>query len=310
VAQLGHAFKLQVRQAGDSGAEWRLLGSIDGGGTHLLDAVRAAFATLDYRIPVDGYDEPQSEVTFARDVPMDESDRVGAILNHHRFGDRGVLNRVAAGDAVPFTEQDNQQVELGALVLAAPTQRVGFLALQSPNGRAAKRGVERELKRHLKEHYGLFLDVQPVLPLQAVGAALEAHGTGAITFRKLNTPGGLFDNEADWWSDAGDVGEADLRLKPSRGIRFVGQRLLGFIKTRSGTLDQGEEPTSFQDLATFDDKVFDEVTVEVNINGRAKTIYVTEDGYTMASAFSWDLELASSPSDKAIMDALAEIAHP
>lgn len=207
----------------------------------------------------------------------------------------------------PFAEVDNQQVEVGLVVAADPMQRVGFLAFQVPNRRGVKTGVEAELRRMLRDEFGLALLLEPVVPIDAVEAAIEQNGLGAVSFRKLNNPAGLFDADDDWWTDGDELGGVELKLSPRRSARLLGRKLATFIRTLNNDLEEGEEPVGFPELATIDEHTYDELAVEVYISGRKKVMRVNADGHTMSHAFSWDLELGPGASPEAVVSSLVDL---
>lgn len=306
MAQLGVVYRLRVRRRGDTDAPWRLLGDIDEAGTRLVDVLPQAFEATDARVGVDGLEEPQPSVTFERHLPA-VGFYAGAVFNHHEFGSRGVLNRVEQGDSVPFTEVDNQEVEIGVVASARPQANAGFVAFHVANGRSIKTDLERELKRWIADAYDLYLDLTPVAPTEAVEAAIENGGLGPVSFRKLEQPADLFANEAEWWADGEELGLAEYRLRPARSRRFPGRKLLRFVQTIRNTLPEGEEPVGFPELASFDAHDYDQLAVELKIHGRTKTVYFDQEGASMSHAFSWELDITPNSSDQQLYEALAEL---
>ncbi len=307
MAQLANVYKFRMRIAGDPNAQWRPLGDIDGAGTRLIDALPACLQTVDYRKEVDGHDDPQPVVTFDHDVAVNGDDRVGAVFNHHEYGSRGMLNRAAQGDSYPFTEEDNQQVRIAVVTSAPPMQTTGFMVFQVANGRGIKTGVENEFRTWLREQYDLFLEMDPVAPTDAVTAAIEQHGTGPMVFRKLENPAGLFQNPGEWWQDGDAIGTAEYTIKPSRGVRLPGAKIVRFLQTREGTLPDGSDPVDFPDLATFNEQTYDELAVDVMIHGRKKTLYIREEGPHMKHAFSWELDVGAGAQAEEIAAELATL---
>ena len=294
MAQLAVVYRFGIRAAGDTTAPWAPLGDIDGAGTRLVDVLPAGFQAVNHEQEVDGHAGPQPVVTFAAPVAVFGANRVAAIFNHHEYGSRGLLNRVAQGDQYPFTEADNQQVRIAVLASAPPMATTGFVVFQVSNGRSIKTGIDHELRIWLRHQYGLFLDMSPVAPTDAVTAAIEQHGTGPMIFRKLDNPAGLFQNPGEWWQDGEDLGTAEYTIKPARGARLLGGKIVRFLRTREGTLPDGSDPVGFPELATFDHQTYDELAVEILVHGRKKTLYIREEGPHMKHAFSWEPEMVAS----------------
>jgi len=307
VAQLGVVYRFMLREHGKPGQDDRLLGSIDGAGTRFCDVASDLLKSVRHEVDVEGLDDPQPSVTFKAHLSVDGDHRRAAIMNHHEYGYRGLLNRIVEGDTTPFSEVDNQQVDAAVLISAPPARRVGFMAFHIPNRRGVKTGVAAEVHRLLREDYNLLLSLEPVVPLDAVEAAIENNGLGAVAFRKLNNPSGLFDSDDSWWTDGDELGGVELRLSPKRSARLLGQKLVGFIRTNKESLGEDEAPVQFSELATIDDHTYDELSVEVYIDGRKKVMRVDADGHSMSNAFSWELDVSPSAPADSIAAALAEL---
>lgn len=309
MAQLAVVYQYRVRQAGDASAAWLPLGDIDGAGTRLVNVLPSGFQQVNFQKEVDGPAGPQPVVTFHGPLAAQGASRVGAIFNHHEYGSRGLLHRVAQGDAYPFTEPDNQQVRIAVIASAPPLATTGFLVLQVANGRSIKTGVHHELRNWFRDQYGLYLEMNPVAPTDAVTAAIEQHGMGPVVFRKLDNPAGLFHNQGEWWTDGDELATAEYKIKPARGARLHGSKIVRFLRTRDGTLPDGADSVGFPDLATFEEQAYDEIAVEILVHGRKKTLYIREEGPHMKHAFSWELDLGPGASDEEIAQELTALLH-
>lgn len=307
MAHLGVVYRFMLREHGNREAEHCLLGNIDGAGTRLCDVAGGLLRDVNYEIEVDGLNGKQPSVKFENAIPLSAVHRAAAVMNHFEYGARGALNRHAEGDTTTFTEIDNQQVEVAMVVAAPPMQRAGFLALHIPHGRGVKTGIESELRRLLRERHSLHLELQPVVPLDAVATAIDDQGLGRVAFRELTNPAGLYEDEEEWWTDGRELGGVELRLSPARSARLIGQKLATFIRTITGTLRDGEDPVEFSSLATFDDHTYEELSVEVYLHGRKKVVRVSSDGHSMSNAFSWELDMPAGPSREALAAALNEL---
>lgn len=307
MARLGVVYRFMLREHGNRRAEHCLLGNIDGAGTRLSDVAGGLLRAVNYEVEVDGLTGKQPSVKFDSAIPIAGDHRLAALMNHFQYGSRGALNRHAQGDTTTFTEVDNQQAEVAVVIAAPPMQKAGFLALHVPHGRGVKTGVESELRGLLRERHGLLLELAPVVPLDAVAAAIDQQGLGRVAFRELTDPAGLYEDEEEWWTDGSELGGVELRLSPTRSARLLGQKLATFIRTITGTLSHGEDPVEFSDLATFDDHTYEELSVEVYVHGRKKVVRVSSEGHSMSNAFSWELDLPAGSSPEALAAALAEL---
>ena len=304
MAHLGVVYRFMLREHRKPDAEHRLLGSIDGAGTRLCDVAGSLLGAVNYQLEVDGLSGEQPIVTFKSAIQLDDGDRVAAVMNHYEHGSRGVLNRHAQGDTTDFTEIDNQQVEVAVVVAAPPMQRAGFIAFHVPNRRGVKVGVESELRRLLRDGYNLHLEMAPVVPLDALEAAIDERGLGRVAFRRLTNPAGIYEDEQDWWTDDEDLGGVELRLTPAKSARLVGRKLVNFIRTIKGTLPDNEDPVEFSELATFDERTYEELSVEVYMGGRKKVVRVSSEGHSMSNAFSWELGVPAGSSHEELVAAL------
>ena len=292
----------------DRSKEHQLLGSIDGKGLRLCDVAPYLLKEINHTTQIEGIDGPQPLVTYKSSALVTGPHRCAAILNRHEYGSRGELNRHTQGDIIPFFERDNQQFEVVMVIQAPPSQSVGFIGFHVPNNRGIKTGVEAELKRIFRENYDLKLELKPVVHADVI-EAIETEGVGYVTFRKLNNPTEAFDNDDEWWTESEELGSVDLRLKSARKKRLfpIGRKISRFIQSRQGTLADGEEPVEFVELATFDEKTYEEIEVEIRLNGRNKVIRMREEGYLISHAFSWDLDVGIDASPDRLVAALADL---
>jgi hypothetical protein len=325
VAHLARVYQMRLRPANNTQEPWRLMGSIDGGGTKLVRFLEQVFPSMHYPVEVAGQASAQGtgpvavrEIDFARSVSCPTPNRTAAIFNHHRFGDRGVLNLHRQGNAIPFEEEDDHQVEVGVLVHADPAQSCAFLAFHVANGRSIKKGIEHQLKKCLKDSFNLLVEFRPVVPAAAVTEALEKYGSREIIFRKLSQPSGSFSNDSEWWEDDDELGSVNVHLKSAKKSRLPASKLVEYfrrfttpsISGGTGRPDQDGEPVSFRDVATFADVAYDEIVVELYIGGKPRKVRVTEAGYAVPHAFSWELDVERSPSDIELVLALGEVILP
>ncbi|MXW57863.1 MAG: hypothetical protein F4124_00195 [Acidimicrobiia bacterium] len=281
-----------LREYRNKSGEDRLLGSIDNAGTRLCDVAPSLLELVAHSTTVEGLEENQPEINFKETVPILGYDRHAAILNHYQYGNRGVLNRYTQGDMTPFEEIDSQQTGVAILLSSPPANSVGFIALQVPNGRGVKKGVETGLREIFRDRYDLHFRMEPVVPLDVVVNAIEQHGVGFVSFRKLNNPAGLFTNESEWWTTDSQLAKVEFKLSPSRYGRLVGEKIADFIrgKSKSQTEDNDDSiPMSFEELATIQGDTYDEMSVEVFINGRKKVMRLDLYDHWMSHAFSWEL---------------------
>ena len=307
MAQLGVVYRFALREWRQPTSPNRILGSIDNSGTRLCDIMPSLLQSIDHWTTVDGLEDSQPELTFSYHVPLTTYFHHGVMLNHHLYGTRGALNRYTERDRTTFSEIDNQEVEVGLVVSSPPLQNFGFLALHVPNNRGIKVPVEAELRRMLRDDYGLMLMLDPVVPLEAVERSIDAFGIGEVRFRKLNHPAGLFDDDTDWWSTGEDLATAEVRLHPRRNARLLGQRVSRYIRSITGTLREDENSIEFSELATFDNQTYDELLVTVFIDGRKKVVRVSPAGHRMSNAFSWELGVGVAMNPRQIIEALAEL---
>lgn len=307
MAHLGVVYRFMVREHGDRQAEHCLLGNIDGAGTRLCDVAGSLLRDVNHELEVDGLSGGQPVVTFKSAIPLAGNHRVAAVMNHFEYGSRGALNRHAQGDTTVFMEIDNRQIDVAVVIAAPPMQKAGFLALHVPHGRGVKVGVESELRRLLREKHSLHLELAPVVPLDAVAAAIDQQGLGRVAFRELTDPAGLYRDEEEWWTDGAELGGVELRLSPARSARLLGRKLATFIRTITGTLRDGEDPVEFSELATFDDHTYEELSVEVYVHGRKKVVRVSSAGHSMSNAFSWELDWPAGSPQEALVTALDEL---
>ena len=290
MTHLGVVYRFTLRESGKPTGTDRLLGSIDGAGTGLSDVAPDLLESIQYKEDVEGFNEPQPQVVFDRSIDVPTAHQHAAVLQRHEHGTRGILYRRAEGDETPFTEVDNQQVEVVVVISAPPMSTVGFVGFHVPNGKGVKTGVEAELRKLFKQHYNLLLIMSPVVPLEAVEKAIEEQGIGSVSFRKLNNPAGLFASDDAWWTESKDLGTVEFRLKPRRSTRLLGKKIVDFIRTKANTLSDDVEAVEFSDLATFNEQLYDELAVEVFIGGRKKMVRITREGHGMSHAFSWELD--------------------
>lgn len=303
MAQLGVVYKFTVRESGKPQSPFRQLGSIDNAGKPFFEAAPGILKTINSEGPIDGFDKPQPIVTFKSEVHIPEEYRCAAVMNHHEYGSSGILKRHMEGDETPFSTVDNQRVDAALVLSAPPMATVGFIAFQVPNRRGIKTAVVDHLGAQLKDQFHLHLDVKPVVPTDALEAAIQM-GLGFVSFRKLTKPAGMFGLDDRWWEEGEDLGGVELRLKPSRSARLFGGRLGRFIQTKNQSLPPDQDPVVFDDLVTFNDQTYDELSVEVFLDGRKKVLKISPDGASMSHAFSWDLELDGDGSPSSVVAAL------
>lgn len=308
MAHLGVIYTLKLRHIGSKPGEYRLLGSIDGAGLRLCDVAPHLLSKINYTVQIAGLSNLQPSVTFKSSIPVSGTHRCAAIMNRHEYGSKGELNRHAQGDKIPFHEVDNQQFEVALVISASPMDSVGYIGFHVPNNRGIKIGIEAELGRLLEENYNLKLELKPVVPTKII-ESIKENGLGSITFRKLNNLTGLFDNDEDQWTEGEKFGSIDLHLKPNRkGRLFVfGEKIIRYIQTKQGTLSDDEKPISFDELATFDEKIFNELKVNIRLNGRDKVMRLNEEGYSISHAFSWDLDVGLGADDHRLVAAVADL---
>lgn len=307
MAHLAVVYRFTLREFRDPSAGDRPLGSIDGEGTRLCDVAPNLLKSIQYTVDVEGHTKPQPSVTFESSLWLPENHQHAALLHHHEYGTRGVLYRHAEGDATPFAEVDNQQIEVVVAISAPPSRTVGFLGFHVPNRRGVKTGVEAELRRSLRERYGLLLTMTPVVPLDAVETAIERYGIASVTFRKLNDPAEMFASDDEWWTEGKDLGTVEFRLKPQRKARLLGKKIVDFIRTETNALSEDEEGVEFSDLATFNEHVYDELSVEVFLHGRKKVMRINAGGHSMSNAFSWELDTANGTGPEQLASAVADL---
>ena len=306
MAHLGTVYDFRLYDV--EAKEYRLLGSIDGKGSRLCDDAPYLLEAINHTVQIDDTNGPQPSVTFKSSVPVNKPHQCAAIMNKHEYGSRGELNRHAEGDIIPFYEEDNQQFEVAIVISAPPMNSVGFIGFHAPNRRSIKTGVETELRRMIREEYDLKLELQPVIPINIM-EAISREGIGYVTFRKLNNPRGLFNNESDRWARGREVGSVDLHFKPNRNGRLfdMGKRISRFLQTKQDNLSDSEEPMEFVELATIDGKTYDEIKIEIKINGRDKVVRVHEEGHSMSHALSWDLGVGVDATPERLVAAVAEL---
>ena len=306
MAHLGTIYKFKLRDVNSK--ECRLLGSIDGKGCRLCDKAPDLLKAINHTVQIDDTNDPQPSVTFKSSISVDSYHQCAAILNRYEYGSRGELNRHAEGDTIPFYEVDNQRVDV-AIVISAPSDRsVGFIGLHVPNNKRVKTGVEAELRSILKENYNLKLELEPVIPTDVI-EAIERDGVGCVTFRKLYNPEGLFYHDDARWTETEKIGSVDLQFKPSRNRRFfdIGKRISRFLKTTHDILPDNEEAMNFVELATINEETYDELKVDIKLNGRDKVIRVHGEGYSMSHAISWDLGVGITASATELVTAITDL---
>ena len=307
MAQLGVVYRFMLREWRDRDSGNRQLGSIDNAGTSLFSVAPELFQSIYYERYIEGLDDPQPQVTFKQLVPVEERHRAAALLNHHQYGSRGVLNRFLQGDRTPFDEIDNQQTDVAIVLSAPPLRSVGFIGLHVPHRRGVKTGVEAELRRLFRDYYGLHLIMEPVVPLDAVATAIEQAGVGVVSFRRLNNPTDLFAEDSEWWTAGRELAKVELRLSPPRFGRLLGQKIVTFLRTREEQGRNQEASITFDELVTIGGQTYDEMSVEVFLEGRKKVMRIDPTSHWMSQAFSWDLQINAGATPAEIVAALAEL---
>lgn len=307
MAQRAVVYRFMLREWRNPQADYRLLGSIDNAGTRLYDISSGLLEAINYETQVDGLDELQPGVTFKEAIFVDGFHRSAALLNHHQYGSRGVLNRYTQGDRTPYDEIDNQQTDVAVIISAFPSRSVGFLGIQVPNRRGIKTGVESELRRLFRDHYGLQLTIEPVVPLDAVASAIEESGVGVVSFRRLINPTGLFADDSEWWTSANELGRVELKLSPPRFGRLIGRKIVRFIRSQEEAEEPSRDPITFDELATIEGQTYDELSVEVFIDGRKKVMRIDPNSHWMSHAFSWELQIDPGHSPTQLVAAMAEL---
>ena len=307
MAQRAVVYRFMLREWRNPHADHRLLGSIDNAGTRLYDILPELLESIHHMTSVDGLEEPQPEVTFREMVYVDGFHCNAALLNHYQYGSSGILNRYDQGDRTPFNEIDNQQTTAAIIISAYPTRSVGFLGIQIPNRRGVKTGVESELRRLFRDQFGLHLTIEPVVPLDAVARAIEQSGVGVVSFRRLNNPTDLFADDSEWWTSGGELGRVELRLSPPRFGRLIGRKIVRFIRSQEGVETPSQEPITFDELATIQGQTYDELSVEVFLDGRKKVMRIDPNSHWMSHAFSWELPTDSGHSPAQVVAAIAEL---
>lgn len=304
MANLGMVYQFSVRPSGNISADNRFLGSIDGNLTTFAEVGPSVLKEVRYLEEIDGLEGKQPTVSFKAEIQTSQPDSFAAIFRHHEFGACGELHRYDQGDSTPFNEQDNQQVDLAVFISAPASKSVGFMALQVSNRRSVKKGLESEVSRILQERFNLKLCVKPVIPVDAVEHAV-ANGLGSVTFRNLRAPGARYDNDSEWWAEDGDLAKAELTLKPARKKKLLAGKVADYIKTVvSG--DMAEQQMEFARLATFNERKYEEVAVELDLMGRPKKLRITPEGFSFSHAFSWELGDSVSGPEETVA-ALAEL---
>ena len=308
MTQRAVVYRFMLREWRNPHADYRLLGSIDNAGTSLYDVSPKLLQSIYHETWVDGLEESQPAVTFKEAVHVDGFHRSAALLNHHQYGSRGVLNRYAQGDQTPFDEIDNQQTDVAIIISAFPTRSVGFLGIQVPNRRGVKTGVEAELRRLFRDHYGLHLIVEPVVPLDSIARAIEESGVGVVSFRRLNNPTDLFAEDSEWWTSGDELGRVELKLSPPRFGRLIGQKIVRFLRSQEDAQELSQQdPITFDELATIQGQTYDELSVEVFIEGRKKVMRIDPSSHWMSHAFSWELQINAGDKPVQVVAAIAEL---
>lgn len=307
MAQLAVVYRFMLREQRDPTAAHRLLGSIDNAGTTFYSIAPELLRSIHHMVQVDDLEDPQPEVIFKNMVHVDGFHRTAALLSHFHYGDSGILNRHAQRDRTPYSEIDSHQTDIAIVLSAPPIHTVGFIGLQVPHGRGVKSSVEPEIRRFLREMYGLHLTLDPVVPLDAVANAIEQAGVGFVSFRRLNNPTDLFDDDSELWTDGSELAKVELKLSPRRSARLTAQRFARFIRMQGNPEVAEQERVTFDELATIRGQTYDELSIEVLLDGRKKVLRIDRNSHWMSHAFSWELQLEARPQPASIAEAIAEL---
>ena len=307
MAQLAVVYRFMLRQWQEPSAAFRQLGSIDDAGTALYSIASNLLRSIYQETQVDGLVDPQPQVTFNTIVNVSRYHRAAALLCHYQYGSRGTLNRYAEGDLTPFDEIDNQQTDVAIVLSAPPLNTVGFIGLQVPNGRGIKAAVEPAIRRFFREQYELHLTLEPVVPLGAVAQAIEHTGVGFISFRKLTNPTDIFADDSEKWTVNSEFAKVELKLSPQRSGRLPARRLARFVRSQTETDGGNEDPITFDELATIQGQTYDELSVEILLDGRKKVMRIDRNSHWMSHAFSWELSLGARYGPADIVAAIAEL---
>lgn len=231
------------------------------------------------------------KTVYECDLPKLGTNEVGVAVRGGRGGVTSVLEK--AGEA-PFarTPEHLEHMRSGVIFRLPKGASQGWLAVHSPHGHGAKGVIERHLATRCSAG-DCTMEIQPVIPLSALRAAVEQNLIEKVTLIK-HQPGSSNEfGDTSKWGEEVDRIEMDVFAK--RAKKLGGGPLINFLNDPSES-----NRAAVVELAGL---TFDEAAVRVTLeNGLVRTYWIDrpERGFPVSvdlGSLKDDDELGPSATD-------------
>lgn len=273
--QVPHTAALWTVEAKKDADNRSELGDLAGHG-YLIDILRRRLdGAVFMEVGEDGNERPAAEVR--RFVPTGRDDEVACMVALHEYGVRAVVSLDAGPvDRFPWNPQT---LEVMVLVRATRNGHTGLLALHFNNRSGAKVPITGELEAIIRG-----ADLTPrIEPAAAESAVRQALLQDRVKEYRFVARIAAHERFADDRVTEQEIGRVETRVLAKRGGFLKGGWLLAYLT--------GErQRDAYDDLVTFDGKVYDEAKVTVKLaNGRIRTVNVLEADQRVGHALTFDL---------------------
>lgn len=273
------------------------LGDIDGQGSMLAQVLRNYFTEIDIRDDTRSY-------SLRYQGPMGglSGTEAGAFFE---VGAWGVASWVHFDAGLERRRASNAEyLKSGVLADLPPTSDCGTLAVHVAHQRGIKGLLYEALRQRFRDDFKKrVLEVTPVVPRNALDAAMEEGKIDQVRLVVVQKPADRFEDSQKWIRKE-DLGRIELVLHPKRARRFTADLLRGFR----------EEPSTIGELVRFEGMTFDQAKVRYEAApGHFRTLNIErpEAGHAMTVELSDDyglkLDADGEPTDESLAGALRQV---
>jgi hypothetical protein len=291
---VGHraaVYTVTVHRNGEKGRS-RLLGDIDECGSSLIDVLGEHLKTLNAKSP-----DASRSLRYLESKA--EGNELLAMLEYGQDGIEAIIRDQSGQQMYHQQAEDWQTVECGCVFSIAPSERVGWLALHSNNGRGTKTLLEPHLREKFRADFPeLVLAINPYVMESALRHVVDNDLICTVTLVKYDQPGDRAEAAVNPWVESGSIGKIETTIRASVAGRA--RRLLSGPLRRF--LDQ--EPGARDAIVQFRGETYDEVRVTVEQGGTTRTYNIEKPA--SAHPVSIEMGLKYHPAAEDVYTALRQ----